>query len=555
VPEHTAGALAPNRRNLWKTALTPWLLAGATLFGGLWYGTYVAGGPDSYCYLNQAELFVSRRVRDPQPIIDGAQWPERIYSVVPVGHVPAPSGDLAVVPMCPPGYPVMLALARIIAGRTAMFWVVPMLGAIAVWCTFVIGRRVAGATAGVIAALLLAASPAFLYQIVQPMSDVPAAAAWAVALVVALRPPGFKQALLCGAATGAALFIRPNLAPLGLVMAGMLVAASDPGRATSDARRPGWSGARPLIAFALGGLPFFVALLALQNATYGGPLTSGYGALQLLFSVDHIGPNLARYPVWLIETQTPAVLLALAAPWLVRPVATSRIAWWLLAFVLVTFACYLPYVVYDAWWFLRFLLPAWPPMLALTAAVLCVALSRHPAPGEPGGQTRLSPAGSDPFSRRLLLLLITASLVIFQLFTAERRAVFRLHELERRYRDGGEYVARKLPANAVVFTTQQSGSVRFYSGRPTIVWDSLDPAWLDRALDYFRTKGYEPFFLFEFNEESEFRKRFGPTSRIGNIEWPPFAQIDRDVRIFALADDERYRRGEKIETDFVYTKR
>jgi hypothetical protein len=533
--------------------VTPLLLAAAAFFVGLWYGTDVAGGPDSYCYLNQAELFVSGRVRDPQPIIDGAQWPERIYSVVPVGHVPAPSGDLAVVPMCPPGYAVMLALARIIGGRTAMFWVVPMLGAIAVWCTFVIGRRVAGATAGGIAALLLAASPAFLYQIVQPMSDVPAAAAWAVALVVALRQPGFAQALLCGAATGAALFIRPNLAPLGLVMAGMLVAASHPGRATSNARRPGWS--RPLIAFALGGLPFFIALLALQNATYGGPFTSGYGALQLLFSVDHIGPNLARYPVWLIETQTPAVLLALAAPWLVRPVGTSRIAWWLLAFVLVTFACYLPYVVYDAWWFLRFLLPAWPPMLALTAGVL-TSLSQRTASNGPGGQTRLSPPGSDPFSfRRLALMSVVLALVTFQLVTAQRRAVFRLHELERRYRDGGEYVARKLPANAVVFTTQQSGSVRFYSGRPTIVWDSLDPAWLDRALDYFRTKGYEPFLLFEYNEESEFRKRFGPNSRIGNVEWPPFAQIDRDVRIFALADDERYRRGEKIETDFVYTGR
>ena len=539
------------------------------LVAGLWYGTYVAGGPDSYCYLNQAELFVNGRVRDPQPIIADATWPERIYSVVPVGHVPAPGGDLAVVPMCPPGYPAMLALARIVGGRPAMFWIVPILGAIAVWCTFLIGRRIASPAAGAIAAALLAASPAFLFQIVQPMSDVPAAAAWAVALVVALRPPAFKQALLCGAATGAALFIRPNLAPLGLITAGMVVfaasAASNPGRATGDpetsARRAARVAGRRLIAFGLGGLPFFVALLALQNATYGSPFTSGYGALQLLFSVDHVGPNLARYPVWSIETQTPAVLLALVAPWALRPFGTTRRAWWLLTFVMVTFACYLPYVVYDAWWFLRFLLPAWPPMLALTSAVLYGWLLRAPlsqqiASNEPGGQTRLTPAGSDPSSlRRLALMSVVLALVIFQLFTAERRAVFQLHELERRYRDGGEYVARKLPSNAVVFTTQQSGSVRFYSGRPTIVWDSLDPAWLDRSLDYFKAKGYRPFFLFEQDEESAFRQRFGPHSRVGALEWPPFAQIDRDVRIFDLADDERYRQGEKIETDFVYTKR
>lgn len=538
-------------------AIVAGVAAAATLAVGVWWGTYVAGGPDSYCYLNQAELFVSGRVRDPQPIIQDAPWPERIHSVVPVGHVPAPAGDLAAVPMCPPGYPAMLALARIIGGRTAMFWVVPILGGLAVWWTFLIGRRIAGPIAGAIAAVLLAASPAFLYQVVQPMSDVPAAAAWAVALVVALQSPGFRQALLCGAATGAALFIRPNLAPLGLVTAGMVVfaasAASNPGRATR---------ARQLIAFALGGLPFLVALLMLQNATYGGPFTSGYGAVQLLFSVDHIVPNLSRYPIWLIETQTPAVLLALVAPWVLRRLGTTRPAWWLLAFVLVTFGCYLPYVVYDAWWFLRFLLPAWPPMLALTSAVLCVwllraPLSRQVASNAQGGQARLTPSGPDPFSRGRLatLVLVTLALVAFQLFTAERRAVFRLHELERRYRDGGEYVARRLPANAVVLTTQQSGSVRFYSGRQTIVWDALDPAWLDRALDFLKARGYRPYFLFEHDEESQFRQRFAAQSRAGALEWPPYAQIDRDVRIFDPADDERYRRGERIETDFVYTGR
>jgi hypothetical protein len=546
----------------------------AALTGVIW-GTYVAGGPDSYCYLNQAELFAQGRVRDPQPIVQDAPWPNRVDTAVPVGHVAAPRGEIAAVPMCPPGYPFALALARFVGGRAAMFWVVPIMGGLAVWWTFLIGRRVGGAAAGAMAAVLLATSPAFLYQIVQPTSDVPAAALWAAALVVAVQPPNARRAWLTGTLAGAALLIRPNLAPLGVVVAGMVVwaaahAAQSPSRTTTDAAHSPTVVPRQTLALALGALPFFFVVMALQNAMYGGPLTSGYGSLSLLFSFDHIGPNLARYPRWLLETQTPLVLLALVAPWSASTRETRRHAWWLLAFVFVTFACYLPYTVYDAWWFLRFLLPAFPAMLVLTASVL-VSLSHQVASNERGGQARLTPsgpeqplrgqarltpAGPDPSRLRFsALVLIALALVAFQLYTAERRAVFRLHDLERRFRDGGEYVARKLPENAVVFTTQQSGSVRYYAGRPTIIWDMLDPAWLDRALDHLRARGYRPYFLFERAEDLTFRQRFEAHSRFGGLEWPPIADIYREIRIFDPLDYERFRKGEKIETDYVFTRR
>ena len=98
-----------------------------TAIVGLIWGTYVAGGPDSYCHINQAELFVQGRVHDPQPIVEDAPWPDRVNTAVPVGHVAAPRGTIAAVPMCPPGYAASLAFARLIGGRAAMFWVVPAL--------------------------------------------------------------------------------------------------------------------------------------------------------------------------------------------------------------------------------------------------------------------------------------------------------------------------------------------------------------------------------------------------------------------------------------------
>ena len=102
----------------------------------------------------------------------------------------------------------------------------------------------------------------------------------------------------------------PNLAPLGLVMAGIVasraIAAHNPSRATDDdVRRAGRAVARhanaahspsratyvvsQLLALALGAFPFFVAVLALQNAMYGGPFSSGYGSFSQLFSLDHLG--------------------------------------------------------------------------------------------------------------------------------------------------------------------------------------------------------------------------------------------------------------------------
>ena len=127
----------------------------------------------------------------------------------------------AIVPACPTGYPLLLAAARLVGGRAAMFWVVPIFGGLAVWWTFVLGRHVAGAVTGVAAAWLLAASPTFLYQITQPMTDVPAARLVDRGAGVAHTPArtpligGLRSGLLIGAA----LLVRPNLVPLVAVAA------------------------------------------------------------------------------------------------------------------------------------------------------------------------------------------------------------------------------------------------------------------------------------------------------------------------------------------------
>src|SRR5262245_1459707 len=65
---------------------------------------------------------------------------------------------------------------------------------------------------GVLGSLLMVVSPVFLYHIMWPMSDVPATAAWALAMAFALH----RRPCLSGTMVGAALAIRPNLVLLSI---------------------------------------------------------------------------------------------------------------------------------------------------------------------------------------------------------------------------------------------------------------------------------------------------------------------------------------------------
>ena len=64
---------------------------------------------------------------------------------------------------------------------------------------------------------------------------------------------------------------------------------------------------------------------------------------------------------------------------------------------------------------------------------------------------------------------------------ARARSIFALQRFEARYERAGLYVDSHLPPNALVVTSWESGSIRYYGHRNTLVWDALDPAWLDRA--------------------------------------------------------------------------
>ena len=362
------------------------------------------------------------------------------------------------------------------------------------------------------------------------MNDITAAAAWGGVLLVVVsdRWSVTRRAFAAGLCAGFALTVRPNLLPLagwcGFAFVWLLPRAAWPERF------------RAVLSFGAGTIPGVLFVLGIQHAMYGSPFRSGYGDLDHLFSTSNVVPNLTRYIGWLSETHTPLVALGLVAPMVFRAEA-RRPALFLLGFCLLTLGCYLPYVVFDAWWYLRFLLPAVAPLLVLMVASIAAAATRV-----------------RPLAAALQIATITGGLAVHYVRTARERQAFELEHLEARFRTAGAFVAT-LPANAIIVTEFESGSVRFYSGRKSVLWGEIPPERLPEALTFLKQKGLEPYFLFERWEEPLFKERFARQHPLGTLEWPPIADIDRSVRVFDPDDYERYMRGEYVRTEQIRTRR
>ena len=127
----------------------------------------------------------------------GGVCPRRVTLAIPLPCVPSrraagpvradrlravPRAPCEAVPICGPGLALVMAGALAGPPRRGLSRRPAVRGA-PVWLTFVFGRRLDDEVTGASAAVLLACSPIFLYQAVQPMSDVPAAALWLAALV------------------------------------------------------------------------------------------------------------------------------------------------------------------------------------------------------------------------------------------------------------------------------------------------------------------------------------------------------------------------------------
>jgi 4-amino-4-deoxy-L-arabinose transferase-like glycosyltransferase len=392
-----------------------------------------------------------------------------------------------------------MAALQMVFGHCAAFAVTPIAAGVLVLCTFGIGRQIRSPAAGLIAASLVATSPALLFMLMWPMTDVPAAAAAALVVWCLLRGSP-ASALAAGLAAAAGVLIRPNFVTIaggaGLWLLAEVLAGS---RA---------AGLRRFSLFILGVVPGILAMLWWNARLFGSPLASGYGTAGELFDWSRVAVNAGQYTRWLWETSPLAfvglAVLLLPGTAMGRGPAGPRARWLLTLIVLSAAGIYLFYLPFPEWWYLRFLLPAWPALFGAAGAALDALSQRW---------RRLSP----------LLLVVVLAAGVAGIAVAKRRGVFAIGATERRYVSVARLVDQNTDPGSVIITWQHAGTLRYYAGRETLRYDLLDPRSLDLAIAWLADRGRHPYLLVEDGERTMFEARFASHNAHGRLDYSPAA--------------------------------
>jgi hypothetical protein len=449
-----------------------------------------AGGADSAGYLGSARLLSEGRARTTiDRTLPGAPLeknPPTIY--MPLGFRTVGTSELA--PTYPVGFPLLIAAAAPLPVsleiRTA---IVLLLHALAgALLTFWLAREcgLSPATAG-LAALLLATSPVYLFVSVSAMSDVPALVWTTAAVLAAWRSRRHASwALAAGAALSMAVLIRPTNALALLPM--LLCAGASPRR---------W------MLMLAAGLPGAALFFAYNIGAYGAPLATGYLQAERLFSAGNVIPSLRHYAGWLPVVLTPIVVLALGLPVFARranPLPAALLLWG------VSFPAFYAFYAYthETWWYTRFLLPAFPPLIVGALWVARVALDR--AAASTAGR-RLA-AAAPRFPAAVTAAIVAAAILAHNLSWGRRLDVFAPGVGEARYVTVADWTRANLPANAGLLALQASGALYHYTNFPVIRWDLIDGDAL-RSLEHDAKSGAHPLYaiLFPYDFELQVRDR------------------------------------------------
>jgi hypothetical protein len=354
-----------------------------------------------------------------------------------------------------------------------------------------------------------------LFNFMDPATDVAVAGAWMVAFYFLLGESRWSS-LLAGLASAVAILIRPNLAfEAGILGLWYLVRAWRTGEWRRELQRA--------CLFGLGVAPGIAAVAAIYTYLYGSPSVSGYGTFASQFKRVNILPNAPRYAGWFIYAHTPAALaglVSLAVPvksfW---PAVKDRLVFVVIGlFVSLLVLEFLSYLVFDAWWNLRFIIPCLPFIMIGIGAVVTAVVTAAARPIRPF--VALAAVG------------LVAVLGVRDLRVAAREGAFDLWRQERRYVAVAGLTRRMTDSMSVVYSMQHSGSLRYYGGRLTVRYDLIDADWLDRSLAWFESRGVHPYLLVDEGEMEALEKHFAGTRSLAMLDTPPLMTYEGLGKIF-----------------------
>lgn len=463
-------------------------------YGGLliWKTSFAVGGSDSSGYANTAKMIAAGRIVEPVEILNVFDLPGHFdHAFLPLAFELGPR-PRTMVPYYPPGFPLHLAAAGVFAGwEYAPFLVSPLAALVLLFLTYSLGRELSlSRPLALIAAGILGGSAVLLFQAIQPMSDVVAAAWAAAAMLCALRARRRDAwAVLSGVALGLAVLTRPTnilmLVPLAFALPW----------------RP-----KTLALFVAAGLPFAGFHMAWNTKAFGSPWKTGYSG-QGGLAWSNFPARFVHYGKTLCQMFSPLVPLG----WLGMAVdrhLPGRDRTLLLAWLASYFGFYCFWGPYETWWYTRYLLPAFPA-LVIAAVAAARDLLRVGESTRGRARTRLALAG--------------AAVLLAVVVIAGRRAIrswqpLVIAEGQKAFPLAADMARRQVPERSLVLSMDFSGALRYYTNLQPVRWDWLEPADLPLLRARAESKGYRLYALLFPWEEKDFPAHVaGKWKKVGQV--------------------------------------
>ncbi|ATC64713.1 hypothetical protein CMV30_12500 [Nibricoccus aquaticus] len=401
-----------------------------------------AGGSDSSGYLNNARMMLEGKLSIPPRAVAGVSVEEfglDIVSPMPFKEA-AVAGEIA--PITAPGLALMCA---------AVGCVLPLHTAVSVviFANLLLGilfTRLLAEEFGLswkwawVAGFGIGLSPLYLFIGLQPLSDGPSLT-WVTAAIyfawVSRRKAGY--AWLAGGATAIAVLLRPPnflcVVPILLCLAGS------------------W---HRCVSWAVGGIPGAAFQFWYSWRVWGSPFTSGYDKVGDVVKLEYLPANAAHYAFWLPWLLTPVVLFVFALPFIRRPGGLARMVLGTWIGVFLGFYGVFAFTR-EAWWFLRFILPAFPALMIAALLGAREMSERFNASRFLGGPRR---------SRELLAI---GMLGLLLLAVHERRVFFWLGR-DRNLIQAAKWLKENAAPGSPVLSVQGAGTVFYYTDLPVILY-------------------------------------------------------------------------------------
>ena len=228
---------------------------------------------------------------------------------------------------------------------------------------------------------------------------------------------------------------------------------------------------------------FVCALLAAQWHMFGNPLVSGHGGGAQLFTFAAAPHNIVAQAKWLMITHTPLTIPAFMLAFRAQRRTAVRA-------LLVFLAVAAPYVFYavrfDDFEMNRFLLPGW-----LLVLITCA-----------GGIA--SVVRGSPVKARLVTSVVALAAAAGSLLFLSTNHVLDFWQQEMKYPLVSAWLRTNTSSNAVFIASLHSGSIKFYTGHPTLRIDGIPSDAMRGTVETLERSRFTPIVVLESGPETDY---------------------------------------------------